>query len=374
MKSKRSMRQSTTPRLRQKMTWQYAAAGIAVAVIVAAGIFIWLNLGNNRESKAATKQVIYSKQSGDWSKAGSWEPRAPASGDSIVLKSGHTINLDKNITLEGAKIAVYGTLWIDHSKKLTLQKESVIEVLKPSGTIDGGKADGTAENSASTWIEYEGKSLWDSRMEPVAGYSKLDKYGYNAIGTLPVTLAYFKVKPEAGKVIVEWATAAEENNDFFTVERSTDGKSFQVVGSVRGAGNSKSKLTYSFTDVSPLAGKSYYRLKQTDYDGKFEYFKLEMVESKSVQNNSVAGLTVQKVGPNPFQYDFFVDFELGADGPVEIRLMNMNGQIVLTEMMDGYAGNNRYAYNDSKGLLKGTYMLSLSHNNIATKPIRLLKN
>ena len=369
MRRKHSVRQRTSPRLRQKMTWQYAAAGIAVAVIVAVGVFIWLNLGNNRLSKAATKTVIYSKQSGAWGDAASWEPRGPISGDSIVLRKEHTISMLKSYTYEGIKLGIYGTLWLDQASKLNLTKESKIEVF-PGGVIDGGKDN----NAQSTRISYEGTAIWNSSMGAVTGYHTLDKNGYDPEGTLPVTLAYFKVKPEGGKVNVEWATEAEENNDFFTIERSADGKSFQTIGTVEGSGNSKVKLTYTFTDASPLAGKSYYRLKQTDFDGKFEYFKLEMVENNTVQNVIASMVTVQKVGPNPFQHSFFVDFELGADGLVEISLMNMNGQVVVTEKMDGYAGSNRFNFNDEKGLLKGTYILSLAQNNVSTKPIRLIKN
>ena len=373
MKSKRSMRQNASPRLRQKMTWQYAAAGIAVAVIVAVGVFVWLNLGNNRESKAAVKEIIYSKQSGKWGDATSWTPRGPQSGDSVILKAEHKIEMMKSYTYDGIKIGIYGALWIDQAAKLNILGESMIEVFS-GGSIDGGMEGGTAANSKSTRIEYEGTPIWTSSMGPIAGYNTLDKNGYDPEGTLPVTLAYFKVMPEAGKVKVEWATEAEENNDFFTIERSTDGKSFQTVATIEGAGNSKVKLTYSYTDASPVAGKSYYRLKQTDYDGKFEIFKLEMVENNALQNTAISALTVQKVGPNPFQHSFFVDFELGTDGPVEISLLNMNGQVVASEKMEGYTGSNRFNFNDEKGLLKGTYILSLAQNNVTTKPIRLIKN
>jgi hypothetical protein len=77
----------------------------------------------------------------------------------------------------------------------------------------------------------------------------------------------------ANEVInLNWATAAEINNDFFTIERSIDGSNWEIVDFLTGAGNANYMIEYSFTDANPYQGVSYYRLKQTDFDGKFEYF------------------------------------------------------------------------------------------------------
>ena len=66
------------------------------------------------------------------------------------------------------------------------------------------------------------------------------------------------------------ANTSELNNDFFTVERSINSTDWEIIGTVNGAGNSKSLINYSFIDSSPLSGTSYYRLKQTDFDSEFE--------------------------------------------------------------------------------------------------------
>jgi hypothetical protein len=75
-------------------------------------------------------------------------------------------------------------------------------------------------------------------------------------------------------VFLEWVTKSERNNDYFSIERSEDGKIFETIKQINGAGNSTKKLHYDFTDYSPLRGTNYYRLKQTDYDGKSEYSKI----------------------------------------------------------------------------------------------------
>ncbi|MFN3556064.1 MAG: hypothetical protein ACK4VN_08900 [Bacteroidales bacterium] len=89
---------------------------------------------------------------------------------------------------------------------------------------------------------------------------------------LPIDLLYFNARAERSQVALEWATATEINNDFFTIERSSDGHNWQIIGYETGAGNSSQTLRYAYTDSNPLEGIVYYRLKQTDFDGQFEYF------------------------------------------------------------------------------------------------------
>jgi len=84
---------------------------------------------------------------------------------------------------------------------------------------------------------------------------------------LPIELLSFTAVPRNGEVELAWSTASEQNNDHFTVERSADAEHFEEVLRESGAGNSQQVLHYAATDHAPLAGHSYYRLRQTDYDG-----------------------------------------------------------------------------------------------------------
>ncbi len=91
---------------------------------------------------------------------------------------------------------------------------------------------------------------------------------------LPVELLSFEAKPyKDQEVVCNWTTATELNNDFFTVERSSDGRNFEKVGTVKGAGNSTQQHDYKFIDTKPYRGVSFYRLKQTDFNGKSETFE-----------------------------------------------------------------------------------------------------
>lgn len=93
------------------------------------------------------------------------------------------------------------------------------------------------------------------------------------VTTLPVELVSFSAKAVENRVEIEWVTASERNNDYFTIERSKDGIDFEEVARVDGAGNSTSTLYYQSVDFNPYQGTSYYRLKQTDFDGQTKTFE-----------------------------------------------------------------------------------------------------
>ncbi|MFC5270644.1 T9SS type A sorting domain-containing protein [Adhaeribacter terreus] len=97
------------------------------------------------------------------------------------------------------------------------------------------------------------------------------------INPLPVALVSFNAEKASNAVNLNWKTASEKNNDLFVVERSADGRNFEAIGQVKGASNSNVLNAYAFADKNPVNGVSYYRLKQIDFDGKFEYSKIVSV-------------------------------------------------------------------------------------------------
>ena len=112
---------------------------------------------------------------------------------------------------------------------------------------------------------------------------------------LPVELLNFTVEVnKEEEVFIQWSTASEQNNDYFTIERSKDGKDFEKLLDVKGSGTSSQLNTYQELDVNPYSGISYYRLSQTDYDGTREYFNTLAVQIK--QATQKASLMVF---PNP---------------------------------------------------------------------------
>ncbi|MFT4876304.1 MAG: hypothetical protein ACI9AU_001285 [Bacteroidia bacterium] len=110
---------------------------------------------------------------------------------------------------------------------------------------------------------------------------------------VPMTLLSFTAKVEGGHVQLNWVTTAEINNDYFDVEHSVDGINFTSISRIKGAGNSTQTLNYSTIHHTLSKGVSYYRLKQTDYDGKTSYSDKQTVE---FETNEV----IFDIYPNPF--------------------------------------------------------------------------
>ncbi|WP_394367979.1 T9SS type A sorting domain-containing protein [Pontibacter aquaedesilientis] len=121
------------------------------------------------------------------------------------------------------------------------------------------------------------------------------------ISPLPVTLVSFKGALQNGAVKLSWSTASEIDNDKFVIERSQDGKIFKAIGEVKGKGTTNLLNTYSFADKNPVNGTNYYRLKQMDFNGEFEYSKtialnLEMAATSSVYPTLASSEITVKLG------------------------------------------------------------------------------
>lgn len=98
----------------------------------------------------------------------------------------------------------------------------------------------------------------------------------------------------SGSVQLTWSTASENINNYFTIERSADGEWYEAVGDVPGSGTTKEPHYYGYEDRMPLAGRSYYRLKQTDFDGTSTYSRVVVID------NDVHLVPTLTVFPNPY--------------------------------------------------------------------------
>jgi hypothetical protein len=113
-------------------------------------------------------------------------------------------------------------------------------------------------------------------------------------GSLPIELLSFGVEAnDANEVVVEWSTASQQINDYFTIQRSIDGYEWSDVTKITGCGSCNTQIDYSYIDRNPHIGLSYYRLMQTDYDGNFEIFTPKSV---TVASDRTIGLNIY---PNP---------------------------------------------------------------------------
>ncbi|MFT6970521.1 MAG: hypothetical protein ACJAXX_001087 [Roseivirga sp.] len=130
------------------------------------------------------------------------------------------------------------------------------------------------------------------------GFSTGTAYSYpvccmGSLMALPIQLLSFTAKTNDASVQLNWGTANEINNDYFDIERSTDGICFNSVRKINGAGNSAQTIHYSTYDYWPLEGVSYYRLKQTDFDGESSCSDIKAVHFTDKNTVNL------KISPNP---------------------------------------------------------------------------
>lgn len=138
---------------------------------------------------------------------------------------------------------------------------------------------------------------------------------------LPIELVDFTATPINNEIVqLDWQTASEMNNDYFTVERSTDGNFWTPMSRVDGAGNSTELLNYSINDENPLVGLSYYRLKQTDFNGDFIYSKIRAVQINRIDSTD----DLVFIYPNPTQG--LVEIKAPETELEVIRIYNSMGQ------------------------------------------------
>ncbi len=171
----------------------------------------------------------------------------------------------------------------------------------------------------------------------VAGYvtssqmSSFSPITLGSVGTnnpLPIELLDFTAKANPNNIDLYWATATETNNDFFEIERSTDGIYFETILNTAGAGNSSVRIDYTETDYSPVYGTAYYRLKQSDYNGDFSYSPIVSVFWNANGGTSTSGLSVY---PNPF-----------SNGDLTLETKNIEPGKSIQLMLTDFSGRTIY--------------------------------
>ncbi|HTA82829.1 MAG TPA: T9SS type A sorting domain-containing protein, partial [Bacteroidia bacterium] len=167
---------------------------------------------------------------------------------------------------------------------------------------------------------------------------------------LPIELVSFTVECNNYVAMLKWTTATETNNDYFTLERTQDGINYEAIATVKGAGNSSTPLNYTAIDESPLAGISYYRISQTDFDGIETHLNTivyqpcedeESINAFTVNNNTIA-----------------VQINSKSNGVYSLTLMNTLGQRIMTETKSVTMGMNDYSLNPQ--VVHGIYIIQVT--------------
>lgn len=228
------------------------------------------------------------------------------------------------------------------------------------GTSTGGvgKYDGTnweVFNTSNSSLPYdvvtaividEAKDKWFATSGAgVARYAEL---------IIPVELTEFTARIIEDKVQLNWATASETNNEGFAIMRSIDGKKYSQIGFVPGSGTTAEYHNYSFVDESVTGSKTYYKLRQIDFDGSLN-------DSKTLEVGFIPEVFILKQNyPNPFNPETVISFTLPVDASVIITFYNLAGSKIEEFAAKEYCAGNHYLNFNGSNLSSGIYLYKLS--------------
>ena len=168
---------------------------------------------------------------------------------------------------------------------------------------------------------------------------------------LPISLKSFNGNFKEGRVELNWIVASEVNNDYYTIERSSDGINYMDIGNVNGSKNIVTDKRYDFIDYSPNEGKNYYRLRQTDIDGNTKSF--DPIFVKVFPYNGVKNKATFL--PNPFIDKLIIDYYSEDAVHIDFNLMDRSGNIVRNQSIFCKQGMNNFQFNDLGELFPGIY-------------------
>lgn len=303
-------------------------------VTVIFSLIIFSFLCSLSSSQAATRTAT---STGDWNTASTWDCNCvPSSTDDVVIDNGVTVSLNTSSTVTVASLIIEdsnnptdvldlsGTGTLEITNDLTVRNRATLNIDSDFTVWIGG--DLVYENNGNVEVNGTGNLYVNGCVDKTSGNADLTKViastlnfcvagnggcaasedsGESAGGCalLPITLVYFRAELNESQVELTWATASEEENAYFTIEKSFDGQDFEELSTIDGAGTTTAYLQYEFSDDSELASITYYRLKQTDFDGTFTYSKIIQVYQE--KSGGYANLYPNPTQGNTFKVDGF---------------------------------------------------------------------
>ena len=273
---------------------------------------------------------------GTWSTSGTWDCGSPPSSsncpDTIFITEEVYITSTVNLSSCPPIVMVLdNTLRFKSGRKLYLPTNSQI-IINSGGSLEPEGGGGN-----SNLLTIGGSAVWNAGMGTITGPTILD-----------IELISFTAELDEDEVKINWATASETDNNYFTIEHSTDGFNFSSIAIVEGAGTSNSTINYQVIHTNPKLGINYYRLMQTDFDGKYSY-------SETISLNYSYVLSKNIIYPNPANAYCF----LAIAHSEELCIYNLGNELVLK--------SSDYYYGDViplNGLSKGVYFIQYLDKNI----------
>ncbi len=179
---------------------------------------------------------------------------------------------------------------------------------------------------------------------------------------LPIKLISYTAQCINNTAELKWITATETNNDYFTIERSGNGVDYTILSIIKGTGNSNQIISYKWTDNSPLMGMNYYRLKQTDYNGNFEYLGLISLKTRTIKNDNIM------IYPTITETNITIENSAFSEGlGCMVTIYNSDGRLVRQQLMQ-----KEKMVIDISCFKKGIYLVNIS-NSKDFKTFKLIK-
>ena len=170
--------------------------------------------------------------------------------------------------------------------------------------------------------------------------------------TVPVDMTHFSGYAEKNANQLQWKTASEENNERFEIQCSEDGNTFTTIGEAAGAGNSQKALKYNYTDYNPGRGTNYYRLKQVDFNGDFNFSRTIAIAS---WKNDLS------INVSPVDGRIRLDIQSKEESAVEVYVYNIIGKSIYQEIIHAGKGGNSLLLKPH--LESGYYMVRIISDN-----------
>ena len=280
----------------------------------------------------------------------------------VVIDGDLTINKDRTLTItDSATLIVNGDLHINNKGTISVSDNALV-MIKGIVHQDAGQADldnssffvsggldarnknfslPAPEDGGKTYMAGSGDYGDASVLADIVNnlIDKLDGSGIQftmpayvtavlggtdeSISPLPIELTYFVARQTSGGVKFEWQTASEKDNDYFTIEYSTDALNFSELATVSGAGTSTEIINYEYNYSTNATGVMYYRLRQTDYDGQTECSDIVALTIAGQQAANVSNIDI-KLYPNPAT-DYV---QINGDGIVSVEFVNASGRVL----------------------------------------------
>lgn len=299
-------------------------------------------------------QTCISQGTGNWNSTSTWScdgtSRLPACGDTVRVQFLHVVTVTNqyDFTACGSTMAldVAGVLNFTTGNKVRLPCGSLLSLQSTGIVIKIGSGGGS-----STLISICGTTVWS-----VGGTNPL--VGPIAYGgdVLPIELLSFSASEENEKTVLTWKTAAEVDNDFFTIYHSYDGIEWERVIEVPGAGSSSVPLEYSIQLDEIHQGRSLYRLDQTDFDGTVESVGMAELNRQIKVSEGAPPLMY----PNPSRGEVSVLLASPKDVK-QVSIYSMQGQLM--QQWTSFA-SQRFTFDvNAIGIAPGNYLLTVDQGN-----------